>query len=160
MPKIDRLAAPGTEAADCPGDLAEPFRARRRTRLGDAAGITAFGRNLITRPPGAVSSLRHWHEVEEEMVSVLSGDLTLVDDTGETPLGPGDAAGFPGGVAHAHPFVNQGTVPATSLEIGPRPRQDRCHSAEHDLAAHDADGRTWYTRRDGTPFTEIKERFE
>ncbi|MGF1445487.1 MAG: cupin domain-containing protein [Pikeienuella sp.] len=160
MPKIDFESAPVTEGSDYPGRLAAPFAERRRVRLGDAAGLAAFGVNLTTLPPGAVSSLRHWHEVEEEMVVVLSGELTLIEEGGESVLGPGDAAGFPGGVPNAHHFENRSKMPATYLEIGTRPAEDRCHYADHDLIAHDRAGRTWYTRRDGTPITEPKERFE
>lgn len=163
MPKIDLLTAPVTQGSDYPGDLAAEFAERRRTRLGDAAGISAFGVNLTSLPPGGRSSLPHWHEAEEEMVYVLSGELTLIEDGPDAPtestLGPGDAAGFPGGTGIAHVFVNRGTVPATYLEIGTRPAADRCHYADHDLVAHDQDGKTWYAQRDGTPVTDPKERF-
>lgn len=159
MPKIDLLTAPVTEGSDYPGALAAEFAERRRTRLGDAAGITAFGVNLTTLPPGGRSSLAHWHEVEEEMVYVLSGELTLIEGGTESTLGPGDAAGFPGGTGTPHVFHNRGTAPATYLEIGTRPAEDRCHYADHDLIAHDRDGRTWYSQRDGTPVTDPKERF-
>lgn len=151
MPKIDILAAPVTEGSDYPAEYAAPFAERVRRRLGDAAGIRAFGVNLTTLPPGARSSLRHWHEVEEEMVVVLAGELTLIEDAAETRLGPGDAAGFPAGVANGHCFENRGDRPAVYLEIGTRPAEDRCHYSDVDLVCHDADGRTWFTRRDGTP---------
>lgn len=159
MPKIDIERAPVTRGSDYPGALAEEFADRLRRRLGDAAGLTTLGVNLTSLPPGARSSLRHWHEVEDEMVFVLSGVLTLVDDTGETEIGPGEAAGFPGGDPNAHHLVNRGSVEARFLEIGTRPREDRCHYADHDMIAHDRDGRTWYARRDGTPITDEKERF-
>jgi len=159
MPKVDIANAPVTRGSDYPAPLADEFAARTRRRLGDAVGLTTMGVNLTSLPPGARSSLRHWHEVEDEMVVVLSGTLTLIDDAGETEIGPGEAAGFPGGDANAHCFYNRGTVEAVFLEIGTRPTQDRCHYAEHDMIAHDRDGRTWYARRDGTPLTETKERF-
>lgn len=160
MPKIDIETAPVTRGSDYPAPLAEEFADRLRTRLGDAAGLTTLGVNLTTLPPGCRSSLRHWHEVEDEMVYVLSGVLTLIDDTGESEIGPGEAAGFPGGDANAHCFENRGSEPVTMLEIGTRPREDRCHYAEHDLVAHDRDGLTEYRRRDGTPVTPTKRRFE
>lgn len=160
MPKIDPATAPRTRGSDYPAPLDAPFADRVRVRLGDAAGLTQFGVNLTELPPGAVSSLRHWHEAEDEMVLVLEGTLTLIDDTGETGIGPGEAAAFPGGEANAHHFANRGAVTARYLEIGTRPAEDRCHYADHDLVAHDRDGRTWYTRRDGTPLTDEKERFE
>ncbi len=159
MPKIDILNAPVTEGSDYPGELAEPFADRVRRRLGDAAGIKTFGVNLTTLPPGARSSLRHWHEVEEEMVVVLAGEITLIEEGAETTLGPGDAAGFPANSGNGHCFENRGETPAVYLEIGTRPSEDRCHYSEQDLIAHDRDGMTWYTRRDGTPVTDPKIRF-
>ena len=160
MPKIDISKAPISHGSDYPAPLNEEFADRVRRRLGDAVGITGFGVNLTTLPPGCRSSLRHWHEVEDEMVFVLSGTLTLIDDDGETEIGPGEAAGFPGGVANAHNFVNRGTEEVVLLEMGTRPANDRCHYAEHDLVAHDQDGSTWYAKRNGTPITEKVIRFE
>ncbi|MGF1501659.1 MAG: cupin domain-containing protein [Paracoccaceae bacterium] len=159
MPKIDLAAAPKTRGSDYPPPHGAPFADRLRQRLGDAVGLTQFGVSLTALPPGGVSSLRHWHEVEDEAVFVLSGELILVEETGETVLGPGEAAGFKAGVANAHHFINRGSAPATYLEIGSRPAADRCHYADVDLVAHDADGRSWYTRRDGTALTEPEDRF-
>ena len=94
------------------------------------------------------------------MVYVLSGTLTLIDDDGETEIGAGEAAGFPGGSPNAHHFVNRGAEEVVLLEMGTRPDADRCHYAEHDLVAHDKDGATWYTTRDGLPITEPTKRFD
>ncbi len=57
--------------------------ARERTRLGDAAGPTLYGVNLLRLPPDAWSSQRHWHTKEDEFVYVLSGEVMLVTDAGE-----------------------------------------------------------------------------
>ena len=38
--------------------------------------------NLMTLPPGAWSSQRHWHSDEDEFVYVLEGELKLVEDDG------------------------------------------------------------------------------
>jgi len=160
MPKVDLDTAPRSKGSDYPAPLHEEFAERVRIRLGDAVGLTSMGVNLTTLPPGARSSLRHWHEVEDEMVFVLSGTLTLIDDYGETLIGPGEAAGFPGGVANAHHFFNHGTEDVTLLEMGTRPREDRCHYADHDLVAHDDDGTTWYARHDGTRLTKAVTRFQ
>ena len=42
-------------------------------------GLTQCGVNLVTLEPGSMSSLRHWHEAEDELVYVLD-EVTLVDD--------------------------------------------------------------------------------
>jgi uncharacterized cupin superfamily protein len=59
-----------------PFDL--PCRARERTKLGDAAGLSQFGVNLLRLPPGAWSSQRHWHTGGDEFVYVVSGEVVLV----------------------------------------------------------------------------------
>ena len=58
---------------------------------GDEAGLVQFGAQPERLPPGSRSSHRHWHEAEDELVFVLSGELVLVEDT-ETVLRAGDAA--------------------------------------------------------------------
>src|SRR6266704_2421080 len=61
-----------------PFDL--PCRARQRTKLGDAAGLSQFGVNLLRLPPGAWSSQRHWHTGGDEFIYVLSGDIGYYSD--------------------------------------------------------------------------------
>src|SRR5262249_49774988 len=61
-----------------PSPFDEPCRARERRKLGDAAGLTQFGVNLLVLPPGAWSSQRHWHTEQDEFVYVLEGEVTLV----------------------------------------------------------------------------------
>ncbi len=86
------------------------------------------------------------------MVVVLSGRLTLVENDGETDLGPGEAAGFPAASGNGHHFLNRGAVPAVYLEIGTRPAADRCHYSDVDLVAVDDERGTRFIRRDGTPY--------
>ena len=152
MPRIDIATAPVSLGSDYPAPFARDFAGRRRIRLGDAAGLTQFGVNLTTLPPGGISSLRHWHEVKEEMVLVLSGRLTLAEDGGEVELGPGESAGFPAANGEGHHFLNRGPAPAVYLEIGTRPAADRCRYSDVDLVAIDDEHGTRYTRRDGTPY--------
>src|SRR5215831_7101180 len=89
-----------------PPPFDEPCRARTRTKLGDAAGLTQFGVNLLRLPPGAWSSQRHWHTAEDEFVYVLSGEVVLVTDWGEEVLRPGDAVGFRAGDQNGHCLQN------------------------------------------------------
>ena len=42
--------------------------------------LTQFGVNLVTLPPGAWSSQRHWHSHEDEFVYVLEGEPGCVLD--------------------------------------------------------------------------------
>ena len=77
---IDPATLPPVTGTLYPAPFDEPCRARQRRKLGDAAGLTQFGVNLLTLPPGAWSSQRHWHSHEDEFVYVLKGELMLVTD--------------------------------------------------------------------------------
>ena len=75
--KIDQAAS--TRGTDYPSPFDEPCRERFRRRLGDAAGLTQFGVNLLVLPPGAWSSQRHWHTIEDEFVYVVDGEVVESD---------------------------------------------------------------------------------
>ncbi len=136
----------------------EPCRARARTKLGDAAGLNQFGVNLLHLPPGAWSSQRHWHTASDEFVYVLSGEVTLVTDTGEEILFAGDAAGFSAGDSNGHCLRNNSASDATVLEIGTRVPGDIGHYNDIDMMAPAGGKPAIYTRRDGTPFQNIQRR--
>jgi uncharacterized cupin superfamily protein len=132
-----------------PFDL--PCRARERTRLGDAAGLTQFGVNLLRLPPGAWSSQRHRHTTEDEFVYVLSGEVTLVSDAGEEVLRAGDCAGFKANDGDGHCLQNRSAAAATVLEIGTRdPGKNMAYYSDIDMIAKPAGG--GYAQRDGTPY--------
>src|ERR1700761_7642524 len=76
-----------------PTPFDQPCRTRQRKRIGNAAGLTQFGVNLLELPDGAWSSQRHWHTNSDEFVYVLRGEVVLVTDDGEELLRVGDAAG-------------------------------------------------------------------
>ena len=95
MPKIDIAAVPERKGSGYPPPFDAPCAERVRQRLGNAGGLTDFGVNLMRLPPGNWSSQRHWHSHEDEFVYVLEGELTLIEDGGETVLRAGDCAAFP-----------------------------------------------------------------
>src|SRR6185503_12270152 len=103
-----------------PPPLDEPCLSRERTRLGDAAGLTQFGVNLLRLPPGAWSSQRHWHTGEDEFVYIVSGEVVLASDAGEEVLRAGDAAGFKANDGDGHCLQNRSGQDAVVLEIGSR----------------------------------------
>ena len=119
--KIDIAALKPVVGTLYPPPFDEPCRARERTRLGDAAGLTQYGVNLLRLPAGAWSSQRHWHAKEDEFIYVLSGELVLTTEAGEEML----CAGFKGGDPDGHCLQNRGTAAAMVLEIGSRRRSDR-----------------------------------
>lgn len=154
MAKIDLASAPTGEGTRYPAPHAEPCRARRWIKLGDAAGLTQFGVNLVTLPPGAWASQRHWHTHEDEFVYVVEGELTLVTDDGEEVMRAGDAAGFKAGVENGHHLQNRSDAPARFLIVGSR--DDRDHGQYPDIDMQFLPGRYsgggGFRRKDGSSF--------
>jgi uncharacterized cupin superfamily protein len=143
---------PRAQASSYPPDLAAKLAGREKRVLGDRFGLRSFGVNLTRLPPGAASSLRHAHRVQDEFVYVLEGTPTLVTDAGETPLSPGMCAGFRGGSGDAHHLVNRSEADVLYLEVGDRLPGDGATYPDDDLAVEmGADGRWRYSRKDGTP---------
>lgn len=141
--------APRTTPSNYPEPYASRMGGRAKRALGDAFGLSAFGVNLTTLAPGAMSALKHVHSVADELVYVLDGTPTLVAGDEERTLGPGDVAGFAAnGVAHH--LVNRSSAPVTYLEIGDRPEGDSASYPDDDLAVTRIDGRWRFTRKDGT----------
>ena len=127
---------------------------RAKYALGAACGLDQFGVNLTELKPGAASALRHWHSAEDEFVYVLEGEVTLIDDGGETVLRPGEFAGFKAGVANAHQLVNRSEAVARYLEVGTRaPHRDAITYPDDDLAVEPGPGGARrLLRKDGTPY--------
>jgi uncharacterized cupin superfamily protein len=141
-----------------PPPFDRPCRARERTKLGDVAGLTQFGVNLLRLPPGAWSSQRHWHTAEDEFVYVLSGEVVLVTDGGEEILRTGDAAGFPAGDKNGHCLQNRSDRDAQLLEVGTRVAGDIGYYSDIDMIAPAGGEPAVYTHRDGTPYQDIRRR--
>jgi uncharacterized cupin superfamily protein len=149
---------PGSVEPQSRSGYPEPFRSRVLPRekrfLGDALGLTRFGVNLTTLPPGKESSMRHWHTREDEFVFVLEGEVVLRTEAGEQRLCAGQCAGFPAGSGDGHQLVNRSQRPAVYLEVGSRDEADEVFYPDVDMhysaPAPGQSGR--FTRRDGTPF--------
>ncbi len=118
--------------------------------LGDGAGLTQFGVHIEVLPPGSRSSFRHWHETEDELVYILSGEVVLIEDD-ETILRAGDAAAWPAGNPVGHCLENRSSTDATYLTIGTRDVDDVIHYPDHDLVTHKTGTKRRYTRGDGSP---------
>jgi len=131
---------------------------RERTKLGDAAGLTQFGVNLLRLPPGAWSSQRHWHSYSDEFVFVLSGEVTLVTNEGAEILRAGEAAGFKAGDQNGHCLQNRSSADVTALEVGTRVAEDSAAYSDIDMLAPAGGKPAEYTRRDGTPYEGIERR--
>lgn len=149
MPKVDRTAAPRTERRAYPGKLVERTRGCWKTRLGDPIGLTQMGVGEVELAPGSATGLLHYHHGADEMIYVLEGEVTLVEEGQEDRvLVAGDAAGWKAGETVGHTIENRSDRPARILEIGTRPPEDTAVYVGYDLL---------YRARNGTDI-EIRSR--
>ncbi|WP_299698933.1 cupin domain-containing protein [uncultured Tateyamaria sp.] len=93
--------------------------------ISDTGGLTQFGAFIETLPPGSSSSYNHWHATEDEMILMLSGTVTLIEDDTETTLTEGDAATWTAGTPVGHNLRNDSRADARYVVIGTRAPQDR-----------------------------------
>ena len=150
MPKVDIATVTARKGSGYPPPFDAPCAARTRRRLGEAAGLRDFGVNLMTLPPDGWSSQRHWHSHEDEFVHVLEGELTLIEDGGETVLRAGDSAAFPKGSGNGHHMINKSDAMAVYLEVGSRAPADLTTCSDIDMMSANADGA--FTHKDGAPY--------
>jgi uncharacterized cupin superfamily protein len=148
--KILLAAVPVETECSYPSPFDQPCLDQSTQRLARYAGLTQFGVNLTVIEPGAWSSQRHWHSLEDELVWVIEGELTLVTDGGEEVLRAGDCAAFRRGRPDGHHLINRSSRPAKVLEIGNSDPQDHCVYSDIDMIA--GPGVTRYRHRDGTPY--------
>lgn len=150
MPKLDLASLPVRTGSIYPSPYAEMVAGRSSVRLGDAGGLTQFGVNLVTLQPGAMSSLRHWHMAEDEFVMVTEGECVMVQDEGETLMGPGDCAAFPAGSTNGHHFLNRSDRVARFLVIGSKAPREVATYSDVDLKVEMEGGKARFTYKDGS----------
>ena len=126
---------------------------REKRPLGDLFGLTQFGVNLTTLAPGAASSIRHAHSLQDEFIFILAGHPTLYTDEGTTQLAPGQCAGFKAGTGNAHRLVNESHEVVMVLEVGDRSEGDVVTYPEADLRGELRGGQWVWFHRDGTPYS-------
>jgi uncharacterized cupin superfamily protein len=146
--RIDLGAVPILTGSAYPKPYDAPCAARSRQRLGEAAGLSDFGVNLLRLPPGAWSSQRHWHGAEDEFVFVIEGEAVLVTDSGEELLRAGDSAGFKAAVKDGHHLQNRSQRDALILEVGSRKLEDEGDYSDIDMRFTPAG----FTHKDGRPY--------
>jgi uncharacterized cupin superfamily protein len=152
MPKIDTTRLKPRESTNYPDAFKHVVRGREKTALGNAVDLTQFGVNLTRLKPGAASSLRHWHENEDEFVYILAGELVLIEDGGETIMRPGDCAGFKANVANGHHLVNRTERDALYLEIGTRAPAECAHYPDVDLKFERDETSARILHKNGEPY--------
>lgn len=87
-------APPRLKPSNYPEPFATMMQGRVKRPLGDLFGLRSFGVNHVSMAAGGTSALFHRHSVQDEFVYVLSGELVLLHDGGETVLSAGMCAGF------------------------------------------------------------------
>ena len=148
MPRIDiATLAPVRMDSDYPPPFDEPARGRVIRDISAAGGATDWNANHVV-PPGAWSSQRHWHAGEDEIVVILSGAATLIDDDGRHPMHAGEIAVFPKNDGNGHHFINDGDADYTLLALGV-PEASLVTYPDIDLLYSPETGET---HRDGSPY--------
>ena len=136
----------------------QKYGARESFHLSPEGGLTQFVAHVQTLQPGSRSSDRHWHEEEDELLYVVSGETTVIEEDGPHTLHPGDAACWPAGVANAHQVVNRSGAPCSYLIFGSGAVPDVIHYPERGEVLRAFDDGSWRIERtDGTVIKEGRE---
>lgn len=149
MPRIDLDAIEQVNRTGYPPPYDRDVAGRWVRRLAAPAGLTALGASHVVLKPGALSSQRHWHAEEDELVVVLSGECVLVEDDGETLLRARDIAAWAKGVRSGHTLQNRSEKDCAMLAIS-------AGDSEKDWGEYpDIDLKfapEGYLHKDGTPY--------
>jgi len=148
MPKIDLDAIAQRNTTGYPPPFDQPVAGRWARRLAPAMGLSALGASHVVLKPGAWSSQRHWHEGEDELLVMLSGEAVLVEDEGETILRAGDFAAWPKGVRNGHHLINRSESDCAYLCVSAGDRDAGGAYSDIDMIFTSAG----YQHRDGTPY--------
>jgi len=126
MPKLDLTRIALRLGSDYPPPNDGPVAGRTVRFLSEAAGLNDFVVAHAIVPPGGWSSQRHWHVSEDELVIVVAGEGTLVEEHARTLLRRGDIAAFPKGRPDGHHIVNDGDEPLVMVALS-LPERSPCH---------------------------------
>jgi uncharacterized cupin superfamily protein len=148
VPKLDLDAIPQSNATGYPAPFDAPVEGRWWRRLAPAGGLTAMGASHVVLKPGAWSSQRHWHDEEDELLVMLSGEAVLVEDGGRTVLRAGDVCTWPKGVKDGHHLINESQADCSFVAVGAGNQQGSGAYSDIDMTFA-GDG---YFHRDGKPY--------
>ena len=141
-----------TKLSNYPEPFASRMAGREKRPLGDLFALTNFGVNLTRLAPNAISSLRHAHTKQDELVYILQGHPVLHTDEGRTRLSPGMCAGFKAGSGNGHCLINDGPDDVVYLEVGDRTPGDEGSYPDDDLKALLVEGKWQFVRKSGEPY--------
>ena len=149
VPKIDLDAVPQENRTGYPPPYDEAVQGRWVRRLAAPAGLSEMGASHVVLRPGAWTSQRHWHALEDELLVVLAGEAVLVEDGGETVLRAGDIAVWPKGVTNAHHLQNRSNADCSLIAISAGDAAND-HGDYPDIDLRFAP--EGYLHKDGTPY--------
>ncbi|MFZ1743070.1 MAG: cupin domain-containing protein [Pontixanthobacter sp.] len=149
MPKLDLDAIPQTNATGYPAPYDAEVKGRWYRRLAPVCGMGKLAATHVTLKPGAFSSQRHWHRVQDELLVMVSGEAVLHEDDGETPILPGDVVAWAAGVENGHRLENRSGSDCVFVVVA-------AGSSEEDSGEYpDIDmvfGPDGYMRKNGSPY--------
>ncbi len=147
MPKLNLDDIPQTNATGYPAPFDSEVQGRWYRRLAPASRLREFGASHVVLKPGAWSSQRHWHDSEDELLVMLSGEAVLVEDDGSTVLRAGDICAWPQGDGNGHHLINQSDADCSFVVIGGGTRTGGSYSDIDMRFTADS-----YVHKDGTPY--------
>lgn len=148
MPKLDIEAIPQSNATGYPPPFDAAVSGRWWRRLGPVGGLTEMGASHVVLKPGGWSSQRHWHDDEDELLVMLTGEAVLIEDGGRTVLRPGDICAWAKGVTDGHHLVNESEADCSFIAVSAGNKDGSGGYSDIDMM-FDADG---YFHKDGTPY--------
>jgi len=83
---------------------------------------------------------------------VLEGEIVLCEDSGETVLKPGDAAGWKANTPDGHCLINRSQRDAVYLEIGTRAVKEKAHYPDIDMKVERDEKGARYMHKSGEPY--------
>lgn len=149
MPKIDLDAIAQKNATGYPPPFDAAVKDRWYRRLAPATGLTDFTASHVVLKPGAWSSQRHWHDDEDELLVMISGEAVLIEDDGRTSMRPGDVAAWPKGSTNGHHLINESDRDCCFVVIGGSKARDTGGGYSDIDMLFTPEG---YTKKDGTPY--------
>lgn len=148
MPRIDIDAIEPANRTGYPAPFDKPVEGRWWRRLAPVGGLTQMGASHVVLKPGAWSSQRHWHDDEDELLVMLTGEAVLVEDGGRTVLRPGDVCAWAKGVANGHHVINESAEDCSFIAVSAGDRNGSGAYSDIDMTFSGAG----YFHKDGTPY--------
>jgi len=118
MPKVDLESIEQVNRTGYPPPFDREVARRWYRRLAPPTGLTDFAASHVVLKSGSWSSQRHWHDGEDELLVMLTGEAVLVEDEGRTILRAGDIAAWPKGTGNGHHLRNESESDCSFVVVG------------------------------------------